>query len=114
MPKDILEHVGACVLQARKRKKLSRRKLSEITGLAEKTIQQIEKGETNASCETLFLLVNELQIPVGCLFDLTKSNNDIEVEHVVSVLRTCTDSECRFVYNTVLEMVDGLKELRKQ
>lgn len=36
MPKDILEHVGACVLQARKRKKLSRRKLSEITGLAEK------------------------------------------------------------------------------
>lgn len=40
---------GSTIEKARKLRKLSRRQLAELTGVAERTIQRIETGETNES-----------------------------------------------------------------
>ena len=45
MRNDVIEHIGSCIWEARRHKGYSRRVLSEKTGLSERTIEKIEKGE---------------------------------------------------------------------
>ena len=62
MRNDVIEHIGSCIWEARRHKGYSRRVLSEKTGLSERTIEKIENGKVNTTAETLYTLINALDM----------------------------------------------------
>lgn len=112
MPNDVIDHIGICISEARKRKKLPRRKLSDMTGVSEKTIRNIEQGKTNATIETLAILIRALDMPAGYLFRPDIKNENDDGEYIVEILRGCSEKERHFICETVQDMVQRIKELR--
>ena len=73
---ELLATVGNKVRAMRKEKGMTLAKLSDITGLSQAIVSQIERGMANPSFTTLAQLAHGLDIPVGRFFigqDQTKS-----------------------------------------
>lgn len=65
---NFVRTVGETVRMARRKRKLSRRELSEISGVSQRYLAQIEAGEGNISISLLFRISGALEIPVRNLF----------------------------------------------
>ena len=65
---ELLATVGNKVRSMRKEKGMTLAKLSEITGLSQAIVSQIERGMANPSFTTLAQLAHGLDIPVGRFF----------------------------------------------
>ena len=73
---ELLVTVGNKVRSMRKEKGMTLAKLSDVTGLSQAIVSQIERGMANPSFTTLAQLAHGLDIPVGRFFigqDQTKS-----------------------------------------
>lgn len=66
---DIKETFGQCVRYYRKSKKLSQEQLAEICELHPTYIGQLERGEKNASLETIVRLSKGLEISPRSFFE---------------------------------------------
>ena len=80
----------------------SRRVLSEKTGLSERTIEKIEKGKVNTTAETLYTLINALDMSADYLFKMDKHQADVKCEQVINMLmpvmktrKTSSVEQCR-------------------
>lgn len=86
MRNDVIEHIGSCIWEARRHKGYSRRVLSEKTGLSERTIEKIEKGKVNTTAETLYTLINALDMSADYLFKMDKHQADVKCEQVINMI----------------------------
>lgn len=66
---DIAEIFGQRVRYYRKKKNLSQEKLAELCELHPVYIGQLERGEKNASLETVMRVCRGLEITPSCLFE---------------------------------------------
>lgn len=57
------------ILELRKSKQLTQKKLAEISGLSIRVVRRIEKGETNLEFKTILKLAMCLKVSLACLFD---------------------------------------------
>ena len=68
MDREIQVELGLRIRYYRKQRKLSQEKLSEISSLHPTYIGQIERGEKNATIETLYHITKGLEITLSQLF----------------------------------------------
>lgn len=69
-PDENLKKLGKQVRQLRKGRKWSQQKLSDVSGLAVRTISRIERGVMNPSFEVLAALVDVLGIIANFLYPM--------------------------------------------
>jgi transcriptional regulator with XRE-family HTH domain len=65
-----LQHLGALITSRRKILKIKQEDLSEITGVALRTIRDLEKGKANPSIRTLSSIMDTLGLEM--IFQLKK------------------------------------------
>ena len=76
-PDENLKKLGKQVRQLRKGRKWSQQKLSDVSGLAVRTISRIERGVMNPSFEVLTTLVDVLGISFDFLRHIQVGNDGV-------------------------------------
>ncbi len=67
---DFYKKLGKKIFRLRKKSKISREKFSEITGINEYYIGEIERGEKHASIDVLFKISNEFNLKIHELINV--------------------------------------------
>lgn len=109
MRNDVIEHIGSCIWEARRHKGYSRRVLSEKTGLSERTIEKIEKGKVNTTAETLYTLINALDMSADYLFKMDKHQADAKCEQVINMLMACDENQKDVVCRTMQTLIEAMR-----
>ncbi len=103
--------LGSIVRKSRKEKHLSQEALAERIGVCKRTIIDIENCTGNPKFEILCKLVRALDLPIYQVFYPEVSENEKMQKILVEEIKTCTESEMRFI----LSVIKGLRyELRDQ
>lgn len=89
---------------------MSQEKLAEKSGLHNTYIGQIERGEKNASLETIEKLANGLDISVGELFETFNENP--QSSSVFKKLNDMVEKLPPKTLETLLKMVEDLLKLK--
>lgn len=66
---EIIKTVGERLKHCRMRKRLSQEQLAEKCGLHPTYIGQVERGEKNATIESIWKIANALELPLEVLFE---------------------------------------------
>lgn len=112
MPEDKFIFLGKRIRSARKECKLTQQELADQSGLAVKTIQDIEKGRKNPTYETLCLLIDRLGVSADTLFP-SKSNVDAEMlQRFLGKLQTCNKQNQKMVLNSLNFLVEQILEIQ--
>ena len=106
---DMIEHIGSRIWEARRHKGYSRRVLSEKTGLSERTIEKIEKGKVNTTAETLYTLINALDMSADYLFKMDKHQADAKCEQVINMLMACDENQKDVVCRTMQTLIEAMR-----
>lgn len=101
MPENKLIYLGNRIRNARKDCGLTQQELADQTGLAVKTIQDIEKGRKNTTYETLALIIERLGISANILFPSKTSAEDEEIQRFIGKFQTCTPESRKVLLNTL-------------
>ena len=106
-PDENLKKLGKQVRQLRKGRKWSQQKLSEVSGLAVRTISRIERGLMNPSFEVLTILVDVLGISFDSLFT-SSDDQDIDIQEMIGLYRACSDQGRQLILTVVRAMARDL------
>ena len=102
-----LKKLGKQVRQLRNGHKWSQQKLSEVSGLAVRTISRIERGLMNPSYTVLATLVKVLDISFDSLFT-SSDDQDIDVQEMIGLYRACPKSGKRLIMASTRALVAEL------
>lgn len=100
--------VGQRIRNYRNNKNLSQEKLAEMAGCHTTYIGQIERGEKNATLESIEKIAAALEIPLSQLFEKLNENhteNNIPLK-CYEFLSAKTKAEQEHLYNILLEIDD--------
>lgn len=112
MPEDKFIFLGKRIRSARKECQLTQQELADQSGLAVKTIQDIEKGRKNPTYETLCLLIDRLGVSANTLFP-SKSTIDAEtLQHLLGKLQACNKPNQKMVLNSLNFLVEQVLEIQ--
>ena len=106
-PDENLEKLGNQVRQLRKGHRWSQQKLSDISGLAVRTISRIERGLMNPSFEVLTTLVDVLGISFDFLFT-SSDNQDTDLQEMIGLYRACPEQGRRLILASTRAMAHEL------
>ncbi|WP_270739834.1 helix-turn-helix domain-containing protein [Massilioclostridium coli] len=73
---DINEIIGQRIRAYRNQQKLSQEKLAELAGLHPTYIGQVERGEKNATIESIVKISSALKVSLSQLFNLIGTDNE--------------------------------------
>ena len=110
MPDENLIKLGNHVKQIRKERKMSQQKLSDISGLAVRTISKIERGKMNPSYEVLSALVSVLGISFDSLFTFTNDQTSAEIQEIERRYSACPEQGRRLILASVRALADELTD----
>ena len=110
MPDENLIKLGNHVKQIRKERKMSQQKLSDISGLAVRTISKIERGKMNPSYEVLSTLVSVLGISFDSLFTFTNDQISTEIQEIERRYSACSEQGRRLILASVRALADELTD----
>lgn len=108
MPDNKLLYLGSRIRSARKDCGLTQQELADQTGLAVKTIQDIEGGRKNTTYETLSLIIDRLGISANVLFPSKTSADDEEVQYFIGKLQSYTPEIRKILLNTLNYLAEQL------
>lgn len=75
---EITKELGSRIRYYRKRKKISQEKLAELCNLHPTYIGQVERGERNASIESIYKISIGLEVPVSKLLERINGTNSAD------------------------------------
>lgn len=105
--KDLAKMIGQRIRNYRMQLGLSQEKLAELAGCHPTYIGQLERGEKNATLESIDKVASSLKIPLSKLFenlgDETGSKRNIPLE-CYEFLLTKSQEEQEQIMNILLEM----------
>ena len=110
MPEENLIRLGKHVKQIRVERKMSQQKLSDISGLAVRTISKIERGKMNPSYEVLSTLVSVLGISFDSLFTFTNDQTSAEIQEIERRYSACPEQGRRLILASVRALSDELMD----
>lgn len=108
---ELTKTIGQRIRNYRNKAGLSQEKLAELAGCHSTYIGQLERGEKNATIESVARIASALDIPLEALFEKigkTKGNNDIPLK-CYELLASKTQKEQEHLYRLLLE-VDHYKD----
>ncbi len=101
MPDTKFKFLGSRIRSARKRCRLTQQKLADQTGLAIKTVQDIEKGKKNPTYDTLSRLVERLGISADTLFPAETPLEHEELQNLIRKFQSCSPENQNILLNTL-------------
>ena len=107
VPDENLKKLGKQVRQLRKGHNWSQQKLSDVSGLAVRTISRIERGLMNPSFEVLTTLVDVLGISFDFLFT-SSDNQDIDLQEIIGLYRACPEQGQQLILAVMRTMANEL------
>lgn len=108
-PDENLKKLGNQVRQLRKGRKWSQQKLSDVSGLAVRTISRIERGVMNPSFEVLATLVDVLGISFDFLFT-SPDEQDTDLQEMIGLYRACPEQGRRLILASTRALVHELTD----
>ena len=112
MPEDKFTFLGNCIRSARKDCQLTQQELADQSGLAVKTIQDIEKGRKTPTYETLCLLIERLGISGNSLFPSNSAVDDEALQYFLGKLQSCNKQNQKMIINSLNFLVEQLLEIQ--
>lgn len=108
---DLAKLIGERIRILRKFNKMSQEELAQVANLHPTYVGQLERGEKNATIETLGKVASALNIAVGDLFKFGNSNvsDDNKIQELINLLHTIS-SEDQVV---LVKVIDVLLEWKK-
>ena len=107
MPDENLKKLGKQVRQLRKGRHWSQQKLSDVSGLAVRTISRIERGLMNPSFEVLTTLVDVLGISFNFLFT-SPDDQDTNLQEISGLYQACPEQGQQLILAVVRTMANEL------
>ncbi|MEK4486932.1 helix-turn-helix transcriptional regulator [Psychrobacillus sp. FSL H8-0484] len=110
---DIVSIVGDRIRSFRKERGLSQEELAHQASLHNTYIGQLERGEKNATIESLFKITNALEITLEELFRNTQTGpkaNSIEITQIITLLEDSPSRHQRLILG-LLELLIKFEEL---
>lgn len=106
---DIVKAVGQRIRNYRTQKGLSQEKLAELSGCHPTYIGQVERGEKNATLESIEKICIALDLPLEKLFEKMNNNSSANNERNIplecyELLSTKTKAEQEQIFRIILEM----------
>ena len=108
-PDENLKKLGKRVRQLRKGRKWSQQKLSDVSGLAVRTISRIERGVMNPSFEVLTTLVDVLGISFDFLLT-SPDEQDTDLQEIIGLYRACPKQGQRLILASTRALVHELTD----
>lgn len=104
---EIAKAIGQRIRNYRTQKNLSQEKLAEISGCHPTYIGQLERGEKNATLESIEKISAALQISLSTLFEkvdeISDGSNNIPLE-CYELISSKTKAEQEQIYKILIEM----------
>lgn len=102
---DIAKIIGQRIRNYRTQKGLSQEKLAELAGCHPTYIGQLERGEKNATLESVEKIASAMDIPLSELFDkLGKSGGDNIAAKCYDLVASKNEAEQKQLYKMLQEM----------
>ncbi|MBE5861922.1 MAG: helix-turn-helix transcriptional regulator [Lachnospiraceae bacterium] len=106
---DLVKAIGQRIRNYRTQKGLSQEKLAELSGCHPTYIGQVERGEKNATLESLEKICLGLDLPLEKLFEKINNNSLIKNERNIplecyELLSSKTKSEQEQIFRIILAM----------
>ena len=108
MPETKFVFLGQRIHAARKECGLTQQKLADQTGLAIKTVQDIEKGKKNPTYETLSRLIERLGISADTLFPSEMPVEDEGLQSFLGKFKSCNKKNQRILLKTLNFLAEQL------
>ena len=109
---DITQELGLRIRYFRKEKQITQEKLAEICGLHPTYIGQLERGEKNATVESVYRIARGLGLPISKLLenmeDLEHNDNHILMDVYHRLLRLSPDKQAHII--NILSEIIALQE----
>lgn len=106
---DITREIGLRIRYYRKEKHMTQEKLAEICNLHPTYIGQIERGEKNATIESIYRVATGLNIPLSKLLEniefLDNSSDNIPL-HIYQRLLSLPHDKQNLIEKIVLEIIE--------
>lgn len=109
MPELNLMLLGSRIREARKECGLTQQELADQTGLAVKTVQDIEKGCKNPTYETLARLMERLGMSPGAAFHSKSIVPTEEMEDFFKNFRSCDPKSQEILLKTLYFLSEQLR-----
>lgn len=102
---DIAKIIGQCIRNYRTQKGLSQEKLAELAGCHPTYIGQLERGEKNATLESVEKIASAMDISLSELFDkLGKSGSNNIAAKCYDLVASKNEAEQKQLYKMLQEM----------
>ena len=98
--------LGPIIKEARKGRGLTQEKLAEKAGIGLRHMMGIENEGSNPSFQVLYAIVRELRIPGDRVFYPDTDPDDPRLEHLVNLLKQCSDSDIRAISALTEHLLD--------
>lgn len=100
--------IGPNLRQIRKDKKLSVYQVSELTGLSNSSINQMEQGSRGLSMNGLYLLMGAYQCDANTLLNIEESNSDTDKKRqsIDSMLALLSPEQQNYLRKTFEFMIE--------
>lgn len=108
MPDDILVKLGVYLKKSRESRSMTQQRLSDLSGIAVRTISKIERGRMNPSFEILSILVPILGISFDSLFSTSSDSVDSELHEIAVLYRKCSEQGRRLIMNSTRIIADEM------
>lgn len=114
MPVDKLEYLGNCIRSARKACGLTQQELADQTGVAVKSVRNIELGTMNPSYEILFPIVNRLGLTASDLFNVEPNEREEEIQRFLGKFKSCNRANQIILLHTLDFLAEQLLALQDE
>lgn len=110
---DITRELGLRIRYYRKEKHMTQEKLAEICNLHPTYIGQIERGEKNATIESIYRIAAGLSIPMSKLLENVEfldNNSDNIPLHIYQQLLALPHDKQEHIEKIISEIIDLIKD----
>ena len=110
---EIAKFIGQRIRNYRTQQRLSQEKLAELSGCHPTYIGQVERGEKNATLESIEKIAAAIEVPLSKLFDKMGSTPDESADipaKCYDLLLTKSKCEQEQIYRIILEL-DKYKDI---
>lgn len=110
---EIAKTIGQRIRSYRLQLGLSQEKVAEISGCHPTYIGQVERGEKNATLESIEKIASAIQVPLSKLFDKMEASADEKADipaKCYDLLLSKSKSEQEQIYRIILEL-DKYKDI---
>ena len=103
--------VGPKLRQLRKDRKLSVYQVSEMTGLSNSSINQMEQGGRNLSMNSLYLFMDAYKCDANTILDISIEETDKKTESIDELIMNLTKEKQAYLLQTFKFMIEQSSQI---